>query len=104
MLQCVVVCFSGLQWVAVRCRVVQSSNTNNLPPQVGVSQSVQCVAACCSVLQPSNTSTSLLQVAVLGCVAISCRVLPYVAVCSNSNLMQYVATNAGRENSAHNLI
>jgi len=63
-LQCVAVCCSVLQCVAVPC--------------VAVCGSVQCVAVCCSVFQCVAASCSALQY-----VAVCCRVLPCVALCGS---------------------
>jgi len=101
-LQCVAVCCSVLQGVAVRCSALQC---------------VKCVAVCCSMLQcrpqrcaispglDSSSSasyhTSVLQCVaacctVLQCVALCCSVLQCVAVCCSvlqQRLVSYIAPN-----------
>ena len=73
MLQCVVVCCSVLQCVAMSSLIIKLS--------VAVLEDVcsvwQCVAVCCSELQCAAVCCSVLQ-----CVAMCCTVLQCVAVIS----------------------
>ena len=86
MLQCVLVCYSVLQRVAVSCSLlrVESPNLFLSGPVlqcVAVHCSVLlCVAVCCSVLQCVAVCYSVLQCvivccSVLQCVAVSCSLL-----------------------------
>jgi len=84
-LQCVAVCCSVLQGVAVRCSALQC---------------VKCVAVCCSMLQCrpqrcaispglDSSSSASYHTSVLQCVAACCTVLQCVALCCS--VLQCVA-------------
>ena len=62
LLQCAVVCYSVLQWVAVRCSALQCAAVSAL----------QCAALCCNVISPLIFRYEY--------VAVCCSVLQCVAV------------------------
>jgi len=68
-MQCVAVCCSVLQYVAVSLYIEQT----------------ECVAACCSVLQRIAVCCSVLQ-----CVAVCCSVVQCVAMCCSLLLRLYL--------------
>jgi len=90
--QCVVVCCSMLQSVAVRCRVSQCVAKSI--SRVVFTRAATDTGMCCSVLQCAAVCYSVLQCvavccSVLQCVAVRCSVMQCIAVCCNA--MQCVA-------------
>jgi len=83
MMQCVAVCGSVLQYIAVCCSLVQCvAVCGSVLQYVAVCCSlVQCVAVCCIVLQCVAVFCSVLQYgSMLQCLAVCCSVLQCVSV------------------------